>query len=61
VCSAECLRTAIARKGFDRAWRQPMPTESLRALQIAFESVITNMEELPADGFHPPARGPLKG
>jgi len=53
VCSVECLQRALARKGFDRAWRTTMPSATLEALRIAFEGVITNMEELPVGGVSP--------
>ena len=48
VCNAECVRTAIARRAFDRAWRQRVPEGVLDALRIAFEGVITEVEQLPA-------------
>jgi predicted RNA-binding protein YlxR (DUF448 family) len=60
VCSAACLRTAIARKGFERAWRRSVPADQLVALQIAFEGVITEVKELPTAGASP-STVPMKG
>ena len=60
VCSLDCLQSAVRRKGFDRAWRRPVHTEELTALQNAFTAVITNMEELPAAGDIGTS-GPTKG
>ena len=56
VCDVECLRTAIARKAFDRAWRQSVPAGRVDALQIAFEGVITEVEQLPAVPGNEPGR-----
>lgn len=61
MCSAECLRAAITRKGFDRAWRQPVPAEWQQALRIAFEGVISEVEELPVAGVRPGSTVPMKG
>ena len=61
LCSAACLDTAIRRRQFERAWRCPVAQDTLDALRIAFDGVITNMEELPAGGFEPAGTGPMKG
>jgi len=61
LCSANCLETAIRRRQLERAWRQPVAQDTLDALRIAFDGVITNMEELPAGGFEPAGTGPMKG
>jgi len=50
LCSEACLHTAIRRKAFERAWRRAVPAQDLSALQNAFRTVITNMEELPLAG-----------
>ena len=61
MCSAECLHIAIRRRALDRAWRRPVPSEGLAALQIAFGRVITNMDELPNAGVAPDEAVPMKG
>jgi len=50
LCSIECLAVASRRKAFDRAWKRTVGHDELHALQIAFDGVIINMEELPAVG-----------
>ena len=56
VCSADCVRAAIAKKAFDRAWRQSVPAGWVDALRIAFEGVITEVEQLPAVPGKAPGR-----
>lgn len=64
LCSVACLHVAIRRKAFERAWRRAVPARALdgaeEALQNAFTSVITNMEELPTAGI-PGTPVPTKG
>lgn len=54
LCSTACLQPAVRRKAFDRAWKQTVHPDVLQtlepALRIAFDDVITNMEELPTVG-----------
>ena len=50
----------VRRKAFERAWRRYVTAEEMRALQVAFSAVITNMEELPAAGSTG-TNGPTKG
>jgi len=39
-----CLQLALKRRGFERAWKRPIPTSTTQALQIAYEAMTTNME-----------------
>jgi hypothetical protein len=54
LCSTACFQTAVRRKAFDRAWKQTVRPDVLQTmepvLRIAFDDVITNMEELPTVG-----------
>ena len=61
VCSIECFDTAVRRKAFSRAWRREVPSTTLDALRIPFESVITNMKELTAAGTKSGTPMPTKG
>ena len=60
MCSEACMQLALRRKAFERAWRRSVTAEEMRALQVAFSAVITNMEELPAAGSTG-TNGPTKG
>ena len=49
-----CFHTAERRKAFDRAWKRSVTPDLLeplgQALHIAFDDLITNMEESPTVG-----------
>jgi hypothetical protein len=51
LCSTACLRPAVRRKAFDRAWKRSVHPDVLQtleqALRNAFDDVIINMEESP--------------
>ncbi len=61
LCSVDCLAVATSRKGLDRALRRTVPTEALAALRIAFEGVISKVEELPTAGACSGLTVPMKG
>jgi predicted RNA-binding protein YlxR (DUF448 family) len=39
-----CLRQAIKRRGFERAWKRPVGPAELELLTIAYEAMTSNME-----------------
>jgi predicted RNA-binding protein YlxR (DUF448 family) len=39
-----CLQQAIKRRGFDRAWKRPVSNAEHDTLRIAYEAIMTNME-----------------
>ena len=57
LCSGECLETAIRRRAFDKAWRRTVSGADLAALRIAFNGVITEVEESPDDRTPSSGRG----
>lgn len=61
LCSVDCLSLATGRKGLDRALRRPVTSEALAALRIAFEGVISKVEELPTAGARSGLTVPMKG
>lgn len=65
LCAATCFATAVKRKGFERAWRRPVPVGALDELQHqisnAFESTATQMREWTAVGSASDVPTPTKG
>ena len=65
LCSTTCFHTAGRRKAFDRAWKRPVPSQTLLSLEEqlrnAFDDVITNMEELPTVGVATDGPAATKG
>jgi predicted RNA-binding protein YlxR (DUF448 family) len=65
LCSATCFAPAVKRKGFERAWRRPVPVAALDELpgQIdnAFESTTTQMREWTVAGSASGGPTPTKG
>lgn len=61
LCSSACLDTAIRRRAFDRAWRQPVTPDLLDALRNALGGVITNMTDSSTVGDRPATAVPTKG
>jgi predicted RNA-binding protein YlxR (DUF448 family) len=61
LCSIECFDTAVRRRGFGRAWKCDVPSSTLEALRIPFESVITNMKDFTAAGTNSSTPMPTKG
>ena len=65
LCSTTCFHTASRRKAFDRAWKHSVHPDALQpleeALRIAFDDVITNMEELSTVGVATDEPTPTKG
>jgi hypothetical protein len=51
----------VRRKAFTRAFRRDVPSSTLDALRIPFESVITNMKVLTAVGTNSGTPMPTKG
>jgi predicted RNA-binding protein YlxR (DUF448 family) len=44
ICSAACVTAAARKRGFERAWRRPVPDGALAGLTDAFEPTHDNME-----------------
>jgi predicted RNA-binding protein YlxR (DUF448 family) len=65
LCSPECFGTARRRRGFERAWRRPLPAGALEVLEPgisnAFESTTTQMREWTAAGSASDGPTPTKG
>lgn len=69
LCGDACFAPAVKRKGFERAWRRPVPVGALDGLlhlvqmQIsnAFESTPTQMREWTAAGSASDGPTPTKG
>lgn len=65
LCSSDCLAPATKRKGFERAWRQPLPPGALdglaEQLRNAFESTERQMREWTAAGRASAGPTPTKG
>ena len=65
LCSTTCFHTAARRKAFDRAWKHSVHPDALQpleqALRIAFDDVITKMEELSTVGVATDEPTPTKG
>jgi len=61
LCSTDCIALAIRKRGFERAWRRPVPDGALAQLANTFESIQKNMKHWSVAG---PASGrptPMKG
>ena len=39
-----CLSMAIKRRGFERAWKRPISASTAHELEIAYDAMLTNME-----------------
>ena len=65
LCSPACLDRAVTRKGFERAWRQPLRAGALDGLRDAvsnaFESTDDEMREWTAAGTASDGPPPTKG
>jgi len=61
LCSTECFQVATRRRAFDRAWKRSVDADTLAALRIAFEGVITNMKDLSAVEVRFDSPVPTKG
>jgi hypothetical protein len=61
LCSADCIAAAIRKRGFERAWRRPIPDGALADLAKAFETAPKNMKHWsvagPASGNPTPTKG----
>ncbi|MGD9997069.1 MAG: YlxR family protein [Ilumatobacteraceae bacterium] len=61
LCSAACIAPAIRKRGFERAWRRPIPDGALADLPNAFESTHQNMEHWSVAGTGSGSPTPTKG
>jgi predicted RNA-binding protein YlxR (DUF448 family) len=61
LCSAPCIAVAIRKRGFERAWRRPIPDGALAELPNAFESTVENMRHWSVAGAVSGHPTPMKG
>jgi predicted RNA-binding protein YlxR (DUF448 family) len=46
----QCLRAAVKRKGFERAFKSPLPPEAAGALEAAFRELVPDTSEDEGEG-----------